>query len=451
MKRTLTCILLALSVYPLFSQNEPQEICGYSHEVERILKTRPNFLTWQNAWYKQAMDELEELRSSKRNLITADTVFLEIPVVFHILYNNSSQNIHDSLIYNQITELNLAFRKMTSDTNRIRSIFKPLAADVRIQFRLTGIDQFGNPHSGINRKFTSKSTFARNQFGGYTTDMKDSTAGGAGAWDPTRFLNIWVCNMEFPNPIGIVYGFATPPTGAPNWDNTGNVTKDSNDYESGVVLHYKVTGKANPLAPIKYSEGKTAVHEVGHYLGLRHVWGDGTTQLGCSVDDGIFDTPNARYSNATCGGQNSCMDASNDKPDMTENYMDYALDGCAAMFTKEQAHIMRFVLNNFRTSLPFRQIEFDTAVTPSDEISVKMFPNPVNQNSQLKIQITSQKLTKYSLSIIDDCGRTVIDKSVFSNHLALIDMSEIYSAVYYVIIRDSEGGIVFKEPLIVRY
>lgn len=447
MKKFVFILNLTISVFSLHAQ-VPVEQCGYKYEVERILQRQPNFFIWQDAYYKQALNQYNELQSDKRNEIIIDTVYYEIPVVFHILYNNSSENIHDSLIHNQMLELNRAFRKLTSDTLRIREIFKPIAADVRIQFKLATFDPKGNPSNGIIRRYTSKTTFATNQYGQYSTDMKDSTKGGSGAWDPTRFLNIWVCDMAYPNYYAIVYGFATPPTGAPNWTNVGNVTKDTNDYQSGVVLHYKVTGKNNPQAPSKYVEAKTAVHEVGHYLGLRHVWGDGNATTGCSLDDGIFDTPNARYSNATCQGQNTCNDGSGDLPDQTENYMDYALDGCAGMFTLQQAFMMRYVLNNLRTGLPYRQIESDTIF--SIERTFTIYPNPVQGNGKLNIKVSENKNSSYTVSLIDMCGRSVINKNISSNTSNEIDLSSVAGAIYFVIIKDADGSIVKTEKLLIR-
>lgn len=448
MKHFIICLSLLLSVFSINAQNTPHEICGYQHEVERILKSKPNFLKWQEAWYNEALSQYRELQSSKRGDITADTLFFEIPVVFHIVYNNTAENINDTLIHNQMRELNLAFRKLTQDTSRIRSIFKPLAADVRIQFKLATVDENGNPTNGITRTFTTRTTFATNIYGSYSNFMKVSGSGGKTAWNPAKYLNIWVCDMEFPNYLGIVYGFATPPTGAPNWDNS--ITKDTNDLESGVVLHYKIVGRKSPLSPSKYVEGKTAVHEVGHFLGLRHVWGDGNSATGCNVDDGIFDTPNARVANATCGGQNTCMDASNDKPDMTENYMDYALDGCAAMYTKEQAFVMRYVLNNLRPGLPYREIVYDTAVAPVEGISVNIYPNPVADNKTLKIKITENIAKTYTLNIVDMSGKQVTSQKIQSNIVHAIDVSALANAVYYVTIRHQSGAIIHKQAIITQ-
>lgn len=448
MKKIIICLSLLLSVFTIQAQSTPHEICGYQHEVERILKSKPNFLKWQEAWYKDALDQYMELQSSKRGNITADTLYFEIPVVFHVVYNTSSENINDTLIHNQIRELNKAFRKLTQDTSRIRSVFKPLAADVRIQFKLATIDENGNATNGITRTYTTRTTFATNIYGSYSNNMKVSGSGGKTAWNPAKYLNIWVCDMEYPNYVGIVYGFATPPTGAPNWDNT--ITKDTNDLESGVVLHYKIVGRKSPLSPSKYVEGKTAVHEVGHYLGLRHIWGDGNSTTGCSVDDGIFDTPNARVANSTCGGQNTCVDASNDKPDMTENYMDYALDGCAAMYTNEQAFVMRYVLNNLRPGLPHREIVFDTAATPVEGISVGIYPNPVTENKTLKIKITENIAQIYTMTIVDMNGKQVITQKVQSNMVNAIDVSALANAVYYITIRHQSGSIIHKQAIITQ-
>lgn len=449
--KSIVLFLISLSfVFSTVAQNNATEICGYKTELERMVKRNPNYLSWQNAWYKQAMDAYQDANSAKRRII-ADTLYLEIPVVFHVLYNKTAENISDIFIQSQLNELNLAFRKQNADTQRIRSIFRPIAADVRIQFVLADKDPQGNSSSGITRTFTNKTTFAINRFGTYSTDMKYSGNGGKDAWDPTSYMNIWICNMEYPSFFSITYGFATPPTGAPNWDNTGDVTKDSSHMESGVVLHYKIVGRNNPLAPGKYTEGKAAVHEVGHYLGLRHTWGDGNSTTGCSVDDGIFDTPNARAANSTCNGQNTCTDAGSDLPDQTENYMDYALDGCAAMFSGQQAHMMRYVLNTLRTGLPIRQIVYDTIADPQiwgNGISV--YPNPAQINSSIKIRINGKTGQYYAVSITDASGKQVINRSLLSNTIQNVDTSGMAASVYFIVVRNADGEITGREMLLLQ-
>lgn len=448
MKSFVLFFSLILFVSPTFAQDNVQEICGYKTELDRVLKRQPNYLILQNALFEQAMQEFQSLSNAKRR-IEADTLYFEIPVVFHVLYNKTAENLNDTSILSQLRELNNAFRKRNKDTTRIRAIFKPIAADVKIQFVLASTDPQGNATSGITRTYTNKTTFAANQFGTYTTNMKYSANGGKDAWDPTSYLNIWICNMEFPNYIGIVYGFATPPTNAPNWNGTG-ATKDTNSMESGVVLHYKIVGRSNPLAPVKYIEGKAAIHEVGHYLGLRHVWGDGTNTTGCSVDDGIFDTPNCKAQNATCTGQNSCTDASNDKPDQTENYMDYALDGCAGMFTQQQAFMMRFVLDKLRTGLPYRIVKYDTIPEPAAPLNgFKLYPNPLKEGQNFNIQIPGQNNEYYATSIIDATGKEVYLRAFLANKVHSIETSGLAQAIYFIVVRNAEGKIVFRQKLLI--
>jgi len=445
MKRITLCFSLLLFVFSLSAQ-QAQELCGYQHEVEKLIQKQPNFLTWQKALFQQAMEDYNAMQGNKRRIVS-DTHYYQIPVVFHVLYNNSNENIDSSYINSQLKELNLAFRKLTSDTQRIRSIFKPIAADVRIQFVLATKDPDGNPSNGITRTYTTKTTFSKDIYGNYTTDMKFASKGGKDAWNPTRYLNIWTCNMRYPQQVSMTLGFATPPTGAPNW--FGNVTKDSTDVESGVVIHFSVVGRNNPLAVGASIEGKTAIHEVGHYFGLRHVWGDGQGNNGCFVDDGIFDTPNAKDKNYSCNKNNppnTCNDGNNDLPDQTENYMDYALDGCAALFTRQQAYLMRYVLNNFRTSLPFREITYDTVF---DATSVEMFPNPIRENQDLKFQISSKDQGVYSILIIDMNGKQVLSSSVVSNTLGMVDISGLARSVYYVMIKNPDNSILARKQLIV--
>ncbi len=192
MKKILFLLLLISYSQLMFSQNEHNDFCGYQHEIEKIKARNPGYEKWQNQMFQNAMyGYLSALDNSKRRIV-ADTISYEIKVVYHILHNNNDQNISETYIVQQMEALNQAFRKTTKDTQRIREIFKKTAADTKIQFVLATTDPDGNPTNGITRTATTKTTFAINTFGAYSTDMKYSNRGGKTAWDPTKYLNIWI-------------------------------------------------------------------------------------------------------------------------------------------------------------------------------------------------------------------------------------------------------------------
>lgn len=177
-------------------------------------------------------------------------------------------------------------------------------------------------------------------------DMKFTDKGGYNAWDTKRYLNIWVCNLDDGDQTnGILLGFATPPEGAPNWPEGSSGTFETD----GVVIHYQAFGINNPDPISTVTKGRTSTHEVGHYLGLRHIWGDGD----CTMDDGIEDTPDASdATQSVCDyTKNTCTESPIEYPDMIENYMDYSDDNCLNMFSAGQVAIMQTVLQNLRSGL----------------------------------------------------------------------------------------------------
>lgn len=432
-------LIITLFQNSISAQNH--DFCGYQHEIEKIQQKKPQYNQWQNQMYERAISEYSNWISNKRK-ITSDTELYEIQVVFHVLYNNTEQNIADSYILEQLDLLNQAFRKTTPDTQRIRPVFIEFAEDTKIQFVLAKKDPNGQITNGITRTATTKTTFSRNIFGQYLTDMKYSSKGGKDAWDPTKYLNIWICNMRFPNQVSMTLGFATPPTGAPNWLQFSDATKDTTDIETGVVCHFSTIGSNHPAAIGDNKEGKTIIHEVGHYLGLRHTWGDNPNN-GCNVDDGIFDTPVTRDRNYSCNGQNSCNSGNNDLPDMTENYMDYSLDGCAAMFTKQQGYMMRFILDNMRVGLPFRKITNDTLY----ENKLIVYPNPANSSGFFTIDFETESINKivYQVELIDHLGRSVLKDQIENGKKNEINVLNIAAGSYYLIIKNASNNIVKKQ------
>ncbi|NML23352.1 hypothetical protein HHL16_20905 [Pseudoflavitalea sp. G-6-1-2] len=247
---------------------------------------------------------------------------IRIPVVVHILYNNAQQNISDQQVYSQLEALNKDFRKLNADTQFIPAAFKSIAADCRIEFQLASSDAVGRATTGIIRRYTRIKAF------GIDEGIRSTTYGGSDAWDGKYYLNIWVANLT----QGI-YGYATAP-GA-------TATND------GIVISFKAFGTTGTaLAP--YNKGRTLTHETGHWLGLRHIWGD----RDCG-NDYIDDTPPQQSSTRGCpsGMRSTCNNGANG--DMYMNFMDLTDDACLGMFTAGQCNVMRsqFAQDAARSSL----------------------------------------------------------------------------------------------------
>jgi hypothetical protein len=246
-----------------------------------------------------------------------------VPVVFHVVYSNQSENIRDEQILSQLAVLNEDFRRMNADTVNTPNHFRSLAADTRIEFCLAIVDPQGNPTTGITRTRTTKANFS------YFSDHVKSTAnGGMDGWDHTQYLNIWICNLANDE-----LGYSSSPGTAPASD--------------GVVLHHRSVGAAPYNNSMwAFNLGRTATHEVGHWLGLKHIWGVGIT---CRDSDEINDTPNQMSETLGCpdGVVISCENGPNGN--MWQNYMDYTDDACMNLFTKGQATYMQSVLQSARS------------------------------------------------------------------------------------------------------
>ena len=295
--------------------------CTTDHNLERLLSINPEA--------KGNMDKVEAFTQqyiqNLSNQRTEATVYT-IPVVVHVIYNTSAQNVSQAQIQSQIDVLNKDFRRTNPDYTLTPSEFAGSVADTEIEFVLATTDPNGNPTTGITRTQTSRTSFSTDDA------MKFTAQGGKDAWNTQKYLNIWVCNMS-----GGILGYAQfPGSGAANTD--------------GVVIlttGFGSTGNVN--AP--FNLGRTATHEVGHWLNLRHIWGDGN----CSADDFVTDTPIAAASNGGCPSypSKSCSNNGGFTSDMFMNYMDYTNDACMYMFTTGQKNRMRAVLDagGFRSAL----------------------------------------------------------------------------------------------------
>ncbi len=439
MKNKITLLFVFLFGNLLLAQSKP--LCGDLALKYQLEKLYPGASHVVNQTFKNA---------KKSTRTRAD--ILRIPVVFHVIYNNDDQNLSDDLIKSQIDVLNEDFRRLNSNAVDTRSIFEEIAVDAEIEFFIAGIDPEGNPTSGITRTFTENSSFinisiidlieAFTECGTDFTDpnvlscieellgesnnidldaMKSSASGGKDPWDTNKYLNIWIVNLgletQGQDPIPFVLGFAYPPMEAPNWP--ADVFPQDLENKDGVVLHYQTVGRNNPFAGIlegTNDQGRTCVHEVGHYLGLRHIWGDGD----CNDDDGITDTPQAASeSTATADvdvcsdlhSKDSCIDDS--LPDMIENYMDYSLERCQNMFTSEQVSLMRAMLEGPRSGLLENQISSYISINLPNYL---IYPNP--SFGDINVIIDNDQLK--TIRVFDVSGNHVLEtqKTSFQlNHL----------------------------------
>lgn len=272
---------------------------------DKHLELLENDAEYRNETQKIERETSEFMKTSK--LLSQQDFVVSIPVVVHVLWKNANQNISDAQIQSQIDVLNESFRKLNGNLSNTLPEFIGLAGDMQIEFCLASVDPQGNPTNGITRKQTTKNTWGTNDA------IKKTGQGGVSPWTTSKYLNIWLGNIG-----GGTLGYAQFPGGPAATDGVviGNQYFGSSAKGTGFYLD----------AP--YDLGATVVHEVGHWLNLRHIWGDG----GCGVDDFVDDTPKAGAANYGCTlTKMSCGSLDN-----VQNYMDYTDDDCMTMFTAGQ-------------------------------------------------------------------------------------------------------------------
>ena len=262
------------------------------------------------------------------------TSVVRIPVVVHVVWNTEAQNIGVAQIQSQIDVLNADFRRTNADAANVPAVFAGVAADTRIEFALAVRDPKCAATDGITRTFTNTTGFTR----GTRNNVKSTTTGGANTgganpWPSDRYMNLWVANFT----DGLL-GFGSFPGGPAELD--------------GVVVDTESFGTTG-TATAPFHLGRTATHEVGHWLNLIHIWGnDERSPSGiCSGSDECGDTPNQGIANegTPTFPHVSCGNGPNG--DMFMNYMDYVNDVAMFMFTQDQATRMNATLSGVRASI----------------------------------------------------------------------------------------------------
>jgi hypothetical protein len=365
-KTLLAVVLIALGFCPSISwaqlaPGKGKDRCGSSFNIEQLKQYEPAaYQKWlaiekHTQKYIQGRQALSNGTVSPSPQRVSDaSVTVTIPVVVHVVFNAAVENISDAQIQSQIDVLNEDFRRLNADAGQTPNQFAGAAADLNIVFKLACVDPNGNPTNGIERANTSITGF---RFSSINPTTPNETAigvkfvSGAAAWPSNTYLNIWTCNF-----VDGTLGYARfPGTAASNVD--------------GVVIAYNAMGRVGPLLP-KYNKGRTASHEIGHWLNLFHVWGDSN----CG-DDLCADTPTQQGPNYGCVSfpHRTCSN----NGDMSMNYMDYSDDACMNLFTNNQKDRARanFAAGGFRESFISAKIQEQVSQVCSGPVTFSVVAN----------------------------------------------------------------------------
>lgn len=387
---------LLFAAISLMANMNAQRVCATDEKMKEFFAKNPQALAGKA--------DLRNYLTSKNNTGKTPQTVITIPVVVHVLYKNGTQNISDAQIASQIAVLNNDFRKLNADFNSVvPAAFKPMAADMELAFCMATKTPSGASTTGIERKsVASNFNFANNYY----------LSSGLLAWDPTKYLNIWVGDMPSP-----YLGWAYLP--------------DAAGYPlDGLAIGYKYFGTTG-AAEYPFNGGRTATHEIGHYFGLLHPWGEDDSLCGTpDNDDGCADTPatNGPYFGAPVYPDNSytCTPSANGA--MFMNFMDYVDDSNMAMFSNNQKTITQNTMAGPRASLLNSNACSFLAVNEVEKSeSINIFPNPTTQF----ISIASPLVKINEVEIFSSEGRLI--KRVFiKNETDKIDVRDFANGVYYI-------------------
>ncbi len=444
-------------------------------------------------YLEQISSAVNDIAAYDTSLVTTDSIYT-VQVVVHVVYlgNNKYENIPDNLIQSQIDALNRDYNLLNADSINLRPFFIPFRGKAKIKFELAKKTPGGQNTNGITRTqgnlgnlsgWDPLSTLIWTALG--VEPLKEdffllTGSTGKSPWPAGKYLNIYVCDLNFANrkcrtcltlcdTCGALGGFAYPPSNAINW---GGLALDHGKND-GIVIDFRFFGQNNWYAQDStsqrfrdfYAAGRTTVHEVGHYFGLQHQWGNVVNLPGlpvtdgCTVDDFMDDTPEeaeAFAANIPRGTLNPCDSTVNscnkpylgrDYPDMYENYMDYSTDLCYNLFTKQQVNMMRYNLLTRRSGIIVKR-ELESVISSvynprMKDLGISVYPNPASGLMTVRFDKPLNK--DVSIDIVDVAGKVVSSNLLKKNTAEhVINIQFLADGLYAVKCYNDEFSVVQK-------
>lgn len=338
-------------------------------------------------------------------ILTPPSSIITIPVVVHILYHTPDQKISDAVVIEQLNTLNNCFRHRNADSVNTPTVFKSLAADCEIEFKLATSDSRKRSTTGIIKKYTPVTDWTMDD------KMKFSSEMGDDGWDSKSYLNIWVCNLtDFAGYSSIIGG---------------------DSKLDGLVMGFPAFGGGY----------KTAVHEIGHWLNLKHLWGDED----CG-DDGVADTPKQAGYTPGCPSGFRVTCGNGPYGDLYMDYMDFTSDECMNLFTQGQKARMRVLFNTggVRNSLLSSTglnapLIFETPLPGEDPkwLHPQLYPNPATSQMTLDLSYDVRWLGR-NIQIMNLQGQTIMNV-IITSKTQQIDISRLQPGMYFLAAKKADG------------
>ena len=417
--------LTLLSWMPGWAQNGIG--CTQFEQLEELYEMHPEWRAEHQHKAKELSQWTAEYTSGPYHSRSRQAII--IPVVFHVIHANGSENISDEQIMSAMDILNEDFSNTNPKIDDLVSDFTHLAADVGFHFCLAGKDPDGNPTTGINR-------YAHPTFSNDGSNVQMKSVFG---WPPSKYLNIYVVKSSDGN-NGSGFAFL-PPTA------TG-----ANEVYDGIVMSHWALGRVGTATLGYYS---VISHEVGHWANLLHIWGGNTANgSGCNDDDDVADTPNCAGYDGTC----FTLFQSCGSLDLIQNHMDYSQ--CPNMFTEGQKARMLATMNSSvanRNNIWSEANLIETGCIPpvgieetSSLSDLHIFPNPAQD--QLQVSFLNTEEGPVQLELYNGLGQVVLQENFntpIGSASRTIQLGNL-PAGFYMVTLSGENGVGLKKKLLIQ-